>query len=58
MQRLKDLWQWLRRVSGDDAYDQYIAHLHAAHPERTVQDRTTFLRQRENEKWSGVKRCC
>lgn len=56
--RIVSLWQWLRRLSGDDAYERYLAHLRAAHPERMAPDRATFFRQREIEKWNGVKRCC
>ncbi len=29
--RLRSLWQYLRQVTGDDAYERYIAHRHVAH---------------------------
>jgi uncharacterized short protein YbdD (DUF466 family) len=58
MGALRALWHWLRRLSGDDAYEQYVAHLRAAHPDRAPPDRGEFYREREKEKWSGVKRCC
>jgi len=58
MQILKAMWAWLRRWTGDDAYERYVAHVRAAHPDRTPPDRGEFFRERESEKWSGVKRCC
>jgi len=58
MSRLASLWRWLRRVSGDDAYEQFVAHLRAAHPERTPPARADFYRDRLAEKWSGINRCC
>jgi uncharacterized short protein YbdD (DUF466 family) len=56
--KIVDLWRWLRRLSGDDAYEQYLAHLRVAHPERTPLARAQFWRDRQVEKWSGVNRCC
>ena len=58
MRPFKSLWHWLRRLAGEDAYDLYVAHLRSAHPDHVPQDRATFFRQREIEKWNGVKRCC
>jgi uncharacterized short protein YbdD (DUF466 family) len=58
MTYLKFFWSWLRRLAGEDAYDLYVAHVRSAHPECVPQDRATFFRQREIEKWNGVKRCC
>jgi uncharacterized short protein YbdD (DUF466 family) len=56
--RIAHLWRWLRRLSGDDAYEQYVAHLRVAHPGQAMPGRAEFYRQRESEKWSGVQRCC
>jgi uncharacterized short protein YbdD (DUF466 family) len=58
MSRLANLWRWLRRVSGDDAYELYVAHLHTAHPGQALPSRNQFYRQREAAKWSGINRCC
>jgi uncharacterized short protein YbdD (DUF466 family) len=55
---LVNAWRWLRRVSGDDAYEQFIVHLRATHPERPVPSRQEFWREREAAKWTGVNRCC
>ena len=58
MSRLANLWRWLRRVSGDDAYELYVSHLRMAHPGQAVPSRAQFYRRRETEKWSGINRCC
>ncbi len=56
--RLKGLWQYLRQVTGDDAYERYIAHRHIAHACEPPLTRQEFFTRRQNEKWSKVSRCC
>ncbi|HEX4649435.1 MAG TPA: YbdD/YjiX family protein [Steroidobacteraceae bacterium] len=51
-------WQWLRTASGDDAYERYLAHCASAHPDRAPVGRSTFCRESERAKWSGISRCC
>ena len=58
MKALRGFWRWLRAVSGDDAYERYLAHHAGAHPEREPLDRRTFFRERETAAWAKVKRCC
>ena len=55
---MKKLWRLIRRLSGDDAYERYLAHLRAAHPERIPLDRKAFFREEQERKWNGVRRCC
>jgi uncharacterized short protein YbdD (DUF466 family) len=55
---LRALWRWLRAVSGDDAYERYLAHHALAHPDRPPLDRRAFFRRRQDEAWSRVRRCC
>ena len=54
----------VRRLSGDDAYEQYLKHyaqhhqidaVHECHPPLSKAD---FFRQWQDEKWNGIKRCC
>ena len=61
---LKTCWQMLRRLSGDDAYEQYLKHYalhhqtadgHACHPPLS---KAEFFKQWQDEKWNGIKRCC
>ena len=58
MRLLRAFWAWLREVSGDDAYERYLAHHAAMHPDRTPLDRGTWFRERQATAWAKVKRCC
>ncbi|HUN26649.1 MAG TPA: YbdD/YjiX family protein [Steroidobacteraceae bacterium] len=55
---LRMLWQWLRAVSGDDAYERYLAHHAQAHAGEPPLARRAFLRAEEERKWRGINRCC
>ncbi len=60
---LRAIAHWLREVTGDDAYERYLEHWQRHRPiedgtsERPL-GRREFFRQRENERWNGVRRCC
>ncbi|PKO50444.1 MAG: hypothetical protein CVU27_08595 [Betaproteobacteria bacterium HGW-Betaproteobacteria-20] len=61
---LKNLWRNIRRLSGDDAYEQYLAHyaqhqaaLDAENTEPPL-SREAFFKEWQDKKWKGVKRCC
>ena len=53
-------WTWLREVTGDDAYERYLAHWRARHAAdgAVPLDRATFCREEQRRKWDGVRRCC
>jgi len=62
--KIKALWRIVRRLSGDDAYEQYLKYYaqyhqadaeHECHPPLSKAD---FFRQWQDEKWNGIKRCC
>jgi len=56
---LKRAWQTLRALSGDDAYERYLAHRRAQHSaEAPPLSRAEFYRAEQERKWDGVKRCC
>lgn len=57
---LHGLWRGLRRVSGDDAYERYLAHWreHHAAEEGQPLDRKAFFKVEQDRKWNGVRRCC
>jgi uncharacterized short protein YbdD (DUF466 family) len=55
---LKRAWGYLRQVTGDDAYERYVAHHAQAHADQPPLTREQFFRQRQDEKWSKVSRCC
>jgi uncharacterized short protein YbdD (DUF466 family) len=51
-------WRYLRAVSGDDAYERYVAHHAAAHAGEELMTRKDFFTERQRQKWTGVSRCC
>ena len=58
----------LREVTGDDAYERYLEHWHRHHAisDEAGENKTSekplgrreFFRQREKERWNGIRRCC
>lgn len=62
MRLLKQIWQRVRQLSGDDVYERYLAHYaeHHAHlPDAPPPlGRAAFFKQWQDQKWTGVKRCC
>jgi uncharacterized short protein YbdD (DUF466 family) len=55
---LKRAWSYLREVTGDDAYERYLAHQRQAHPGEAPMTREEWFRERQDRKWSKVSRCC
>jgi uncharacterized short protein YbdD (DUF466 family) len=57
---LKRAWRTVRELSGDDAYERYLAHRRAEHgtAESPPLTRAEFYRSEQDRKWDGVKRCC
>ena len=56
---LKRLWRSVRTLSGEDAYDRYLAHWHEHHgDEGAPLDRKAFFKQHQEHKWNGINRCC
>jgi uncharacterized short protein YbdD (DUF466 family) len=52
------LWSALRTLTGDDAYDRYLLHLRARHPDRPPLDRQAFYAAELDRRWRQVNRCC
>ena len=55
---LRALWAWLRALSGDDAYERYVARHAGAHAHAPLLTRRAFYEDEQRRKWSGVSRCC
>lgn len=59
---LRRAWSALRELTGDDAYERYLAHWRACHadasPGAVPLDRAAFFREEQRRKWEGVRRCC
>jgi uncharacterized short protein YbdD (DUF466 family) len=55
---LQTAWRTLRQLAGDDAYERYCEHLRLNHPDELPLSRREFYIRNQQEKWSGIKRCC
>jgi len=55
---LRKLWRTVRRLSGDDGYERYLAHHAATHPDAPILPRRAWFALQQQQKWSGIKRCC
>lgn len=55
---LTHAWRSIRQLSGDDAYERYLTHHAARHAGSAPLSRREFFRQHQQQKWSGIKRCC
>ena len=50
---------YLREVSGESAYDRYVAHMRRDHDEQPVMSRRDFERRRMAERDENPRaRCC
>jgi uncharacterized short protein YbdD (DUF466 family) len=58
MRWLRAGWRWLRALSGDDAYERYLAHLADCHCGAPALTRRDFVRRQQQHRWSGISRCC
>lgn len=65
LKAVKSVWKMIRRLSGDDAYEQYLLHYQQHHVAREAADnqsmplsREAFFKQWQDKKWTGIKRCC
>jgi uncharacterized short protein YbdD (DUF466 family) len=62
--KMKVIWQTVRQLSGDDAYERYLRHYANQHqgqgdlPCHPPLSKDAFYKQWQDDKWNGVKRCC
>jgi uncharacterized short protein YbdD (DUF466 family) len=53
------VWRSLRRLTGDDAYERYLAHWREHHAaEAQPLSRAAFFKAEQQRKWDGIRRCC
>ena len=55
---MRRLWLVIRQLSGDDAYERYLVHHSKAHSGKPPLGRQEYFKQAQEQKWSGVRRCC
>jgi uncharacterized short protein YbdD (DUF466 family) len=70
LEKLIAFWRYVRRLTGDDAYEQYLKHFAESHSQHsTYQEdfaeealipltREAFFKEWQDKKWEGIKRCC
>jgi uncharacterized short protein YbdD (DUF466 family) len=51
-------WRMIRSLATDDAYDKYLAHHAHAHADSPPMSRRAFYMKQQQNKWTGVSRCC
>ncbi|MBM4218532.1 MAG: YbdD/YjiX family protein [Gammaproteobacteria bacterium] len=56
--RWHKFWTGMRTLLGDDAYERYLAHCRARHPDCTPLDRGAFYVAELDRRWRQVNRCC
>lgn len=55
---LGSLWRGLRTATGDDAYERYLSHHAARHPDTPPLSRRAFYDAEQKRQWSRINRCC
>jgi uncharacterized short protein YbdD (DUF466 family) len=55
---LVTFWRGIRTLSGDDAYERYLAHTREKHADAEPMSRREFYDRQQRDKWQGVSRCC
>jgi uncharacterized short protein YbdD (DUF466 family) len=56
--QLATLWHWVRTLATDDAYERYLEQHEREHHDHAPLDRREFYVKQQNNKWSGIQRCC
>lgn len=65
-EKLKAFWRYVRHLTGDDAYEQYLKHFSESHADQEESaegsliplTREAFFKEWQDKKWKGIKRCC
>ena len=52
------IWNWLRAVTGDAAYESYLRHARRSSPEAAVLSQREFYLDSLRRRYSTINRCC
>ena len=55
---LRTIWEYLKEISGENAYDRYLQIHAATHPGKPAMSRGVFYRWRQNEKYANPGSRC
>ena len=58
LQPVRSVWEYLKEISGENAYDRYRAVHTATHPGKPPMDRGEFYRWRQDEKYNNPGSRC
>jgi uncharacterized short protein YbdD (DUF466 family) len=58
MYLLRAIWEYLKEISGENAYEKYLAVHEATHPDRQAMTRGEFYRARQDEKYNNPGSRC
>ncbi|MGQ0428924.1 MAG: CstA-like transporter-associated (seleno)protein [Gammaproteobacteria bacterium] len=54
----REVWRAWRALTGDDAYERYLAHCWRRHPDAIPLDRGSYYASEQERRWSQPNRCC
>ena len=52
------LWQWLRTVTGDAAYESYVHHAARIRPDAKPLSAREFYLDQLRRRYNSINRCC
>ena len=55
---VRSIWDYLKEISGENAYDRYLAVHAATHPGKPAMSRGEFYRTRQDEKYANPGSRC
>lgn len=55
---LRYAWDYLKEVSGENAYDHYLRRHRVTHPDKPPMSRREFYRRRQDERFSNPGSRC
>ena len=58
LQQVRSVWEYLKEISGENAYDRYLEVHRVTHPNRTPLGRGEFYRWRQDEKYNNPGSRC
>jgi uncharacterized short protein YbdD (DUF466 family) len=57
-EHLRAIWDYLKEITGENAYDRYLAVHAATHPGKRAMSRGEFYRVRQDEKYNNPSSRC
>ena len=57
-EHLRAIWEYLKEISGENAYDRYLAIHTATHPDKRAMTRGEFYRARQDDKYNNPGSRC